>query len=165
MAEVIPGAAVVATDDVAWWFSMFDWSAELITNVIEPVRRGEPVTYRPPGWVARDRPGVVSVPGSLSLLVIEGVGSSQAALTGAIDAAIWVQSDAAAARERGLARDIASGDNGDAEETVRFWDDWAAQEEPFLERDEPWTRADAIVAGVPLLRPPVLHRAGAAVES
>ncbi|MFT4229226.1 MAG: hypothetical protein QM602_02940 [Microbacterium sp.] len=101
----------------------------------------------------------MTVPRDLSLLIVEGVGSSQIALRGAIDAAIWVQSDASAARESGIARDTATAVNGDPEETVRFWDEWAAEEEPFLERGAPWARADAIVAGVPLLRPPLLRRA------
>lgn len=52
-AAAVPEAAVVATDDVAWHYSMFDWTAELITNVIGPVRLGQPVRYRPPGWIAR----------------------------------------------------------------------------------------------------------------
>lgn len=149
LAAAVPDAAVVATDDIAWHYSMFDWSAALISYVIEPVVRGEGVDYRPPGWVAKNRPGSVTVAPSRSMLVIEGVGSSQRGLTGSIDAAIWVQSDARSARELGIARDIASGVNGDAAASIRFWDDWAAVEEPFLEEDVPWSRAEVIVAGVP----------------
>jgi hypothetical protein len=55
-----------------------------------------------------------------------------------LDAAVWVQSDRVVARERGIARD-----GGD----VAGWDEWQSEELPFLERDRPWERADAIVAG------------------
>ena len=48
---------------------------------------------------------------------------------------------------RGIARDIESGVNGDAAETIAFWHAWQAEELPFLERDRPWDRADLIVAG------------------
>lgn len=148
LAAAVPDTAVVATDDIAWHFFMFDWSAALISYVIEPVVRGEAVAYRPPGWIAKNRPGAVSVAPSRTMLAIEGVGSSQRAIAGSIDAAIWVQSDADSARELGIARDIASGVNGDAAASIRFWNEWAAEEEPFLEEEAPWSRADLIVAGV-----------------
>ena len=48
--------------------------------MLEPVRAGEAVAYRPPAWDARDRPGAVTVPAGLTLLVVEGVGSSRRAL-------------------------------------------------------------------------------------
>ncbi|HEU5487111.1 MAG TPA: hypothetical protein VFU98_19570 [Microlunatus sp.] len=153
LTAALTDAALVSTDDIAWHFSMFDWAAELIANIVEPVRRGEPVSYRPPGWVARDRPGALTVAADRSLLVIEGVGSSQRALTGALDAAVWVQSDVAAARRLGIERDVAGGVNGDRAASIAFWDEWAAAEGPFLEREAPWSRAHAMVAGVPVAVP------------
>lgn len=151
LATVVPGAVCVATDDIAWHYSMFDWSAEIITQVIEPVRRGESVHYRPPGWVLKDRPGAVTIEADRCLLIVEGVGSSQHGLTDAIDAAIWVQSDAEVARKLGIERDVASGENGNRAESIAVWDEWAAAEQPFLEHDAPWSRSDVIVAGVPLV--------------
>lgn len=149
LANAVPGACCVATDDIAWNHSMFDWASELASGIIAPVRRGLPVDYRPPGWIAHDRPGAVTVPAARTLLVVEGVGSSQRALAGAIDAAVWVQSDAVVARRLGIARDIASGVNGDPDAAIAFWDEWAAAEEKFLERDEPWLRTSVFLAGVP----------------
>ena len=60
---------------------------------------------------------------------------------------LWVQSDFAEAERRGIARDIASGVNGDAEATIAFWHTWMAEELPFFTRDRPWERSDLIVAG------------------
>ncbi len=152
LVAAVPGSGVVATDDVAWNSTMFDWDQELLTHVIEPARRGEAVRHRPPGWVARERPGAITVEPQRSVLFVEGVGASRRSLTVAFDAAVWVQSDADAAFELGIARDLASGVNGDRDQSIAFWHHWAAAEEPFLEQDQPWARADAVVAGVPMAR-------------
>ena len=72
---------------------------------------------------------------------MEGVGAARAELADLVDLAIWVQSDRAVARERGIERD-----GGD----VAGWDEWQSEEVPFLERDRPWERAGVIVAGTGL---------------
>lgn len=157
----VPGSAVVATDDVAWSWTMFGWAEELRTCVVEPVLRGEAVHHRPPGWVQQERPGAVTVAAGCPVLFVEGVGASQRALSGVLDAAVWVQSDADAAFTLGIERDVASGVNGDRDASVAFWHEWAAAEVPFLEEDRPWSRADVVLAGVPLARHDRLLRATA----
>ena len=64
-----------------------------------------------------------------------------------IDVCIWVQTDDAAAEERGIRRDTEEGTNGDAEESVRFWHWWMAGERAFFAADRPWERAHLIVSG------------------
>jgi hypothetical protein len=88
------------------------------------------------------------------VLIVEGVGASRVELTPWLDAGIWVQSDFAEAERRGIARDIASGVNGDAEATIAFWHTWMAEELPFFARDRPWERADLILAGTSAEPPP-----------
>ena len=134
---------VVHTDDVAWHLSFFDWADELRNGVLEPLLRGEAVHYRPPGWVARERPGAIALPAGRSVVWVEGSGSSRQALTDLIDASIWVQCDNLEARRRLRARD------GQEEEELHR--EWEEQEIPFLLQDRPWERATAIVAGRPLL--------------
>jgi len=80
-------------------------------------------------------------------VIVEGVGAGRRELTDLIDVLVWVQSDYAEAERLGIARDIASGVNGDAEAAVEFWHTWMAVEVPFLERDRPWQRATIITAG------------------
>jgi hypothetical protein len=46
--RVIPASAVVHTDDIASSQAMFDWAGLLIGGILEPVHRGEPVSFRPP---------------------------------------------------------------------------------------------------------------------
>lgn len=144
----IPGSAVVHTDDVAWYFSMFDWTAELSEHIIVPARKRQQVHYRPPGWVAQGRAGAIDVPAYLGTLIVEGVGAGRRELTDLVDALIWVQSDFDTAREKGLARDIEAGVNGDAEHSREFWDQWMGEELPFLEKQQPWSRSVLSVAGV-----------------
>jgi len=140
---------VVSTDDVAWHHTFFGWSELLATGVLEPARRGESVSYQPPAWQERGRAGAIEVPAGRQLLIVEGVGAGRRELTGLVDAVVWVQSDFKVAEQRGIARDIAQGVNGDAEATVRFWHEWMGEELTFLADQRPWERACVVVAGTP----------------
>jgi hypothetical protein len=138
-------SAVVHTDDVAWAQSILDWTSLLLDGVLRPVRRGAAVRFRPPVWQERSRPGAIEVPAGCELVIVEGVGAARHELMPVVDAVVWVQSDLAEARRRGIERD------GGDEAARSFWDLWMAEELPFLAREQPWTRADIIVAGTPPL--------------
>ncbi|WP_245886989.1 uridine kinase family protein [Kineococcus xinjiangensis] len=142
-------STVVHTDDIAWHEPYFAWGHLLAEHVLRPLHRGEAVSFRPPAWEQHGRQGSIDVPAGRDLVVIEGVGASQRELAELIDATVWVQSDFAAAEERGIARDITQGVNGDAEETIAFWHEWMAEELRFLERQRPWERACVVIAGTP----------------
>ena len=91
------------------------------------------------------REGSIEVPADTELLIVEGTGAGRLEAAPYVDALIWVDVDLDDARERGLARDVASGVNGSREEAEKFWDEWMAEEIPFLEHHRPWERADLIV--------------------
>ena len=139
-------AALLSTDDVAWWHSPFDWPDLLIDNVLAPLRAGRPVDYRPPAWIERGREGAIAAP-ARPVIVVEGVGSAQARMRPAVDRIVWLQSDADDSEHRGIARDLA--ERPDPAEARRFWDDWMAQETPFQEDQRSWEMADLIVCGTP----------------
>ncbi len=143
--RAVPGTAVVHTDDIAWHHSFFGWSDLLLEAVLEPARRGQPVSFRPTAWVERNREGAITVPSGCRLVILEGVGAVRKELMHVLDAAIWVQSDLAQARARGLARD-----GGDA--AIPFWDEWMTAELAFLAEQKPWERSDFIVSGTPELK-------------
>jgi uridine kinase len=149
IAGLVPGAVVVRTDDVAWHHSFFDWDGLLAEHVLEPVRSGEDVDYRPPGWESHDREGAIEVPASASMVVIEGVGSSRGALADRYDAIVWVSSDEDERRRRGVIRDVELGRS--PEDAEAFWDEWDSAELPFLADDRPWERAHVVVCGTPEL--------------
>lgn len=140
-------AAVVHTDDLAWNEPLFEWQHLLADHVLKPLREGRAVSFQPPAWPRHGREGAVEIPAGLRVLLIEGTGAAQRAVADLVDRAVWVQADHDVAEERGIARDVAQGVNGDAEQARRFWHEWMDHELPFFERDRPWERADLVVAG------------------
>ncbi len=147
--STVPRSVVLSTDDIAWHESFFEWGPLLRESVLEPVRAGRPVQFRPPAWQTHGRAGSIDVPAGLVLVVVEGVGAGQRALDDLIDVTLWVQSDFRVAEKRGIARDIASGVNGDAASTIAFWHEWMTAELRFLAADRPWDRADIVLTGTP----------------
>jgi hypothetical protein len=143
LAALEPGATVVHSDDVAWWESFFGWDHLMRGGILEPLRRGEGVSYRPPAWDARGRVGAIDVPAGVPLVVIEGVGVSRRSLGHLVDVAIWVQSDMHEARRRGLERD------GGTQAGLDFWNAWDHEEMRFLADDRPWDRARVVLCGTP----------------
>jgi hypothetical protein len=146
LAAVVPGAAVVHTDDIAWYESFFGWEDLLVGGVLEPARRGA-VAYRPPAWDARDRAGAIVVPAGCPLLIVEGSGVGRRSLGQYLDELVWVQSDLDLARRRGIERDIAKGE----EAPEAFWEEWQAEEIPLFALERPWERAALVVAGTQVL--------------
>ncbi len=147
LSAAVPASVVVSTDDIAWHHSFFGWADLLAVGVLEPARRGDEVSFRPPAWQDRGRVGAIEVPVGQELLIVEGVGAGRRELTELLDAVVWVQSDYEEAERRGIARDVAQGVNGDREQTVAFWHEWMAEELEFLAQQRPWERACAVVAG------------------
>lgn len=143
-------AATVHTDDIAWHHSVLDWDALLIEHVVEPFHRGDAIAYRPPGWVARGRPGAVVVPRDAEILIVEGVGSSRRSLAPHLAASVWVQSDEPTI----VARNWTRVDAG--ETTAADCEAWMAEENPFHAREAAWERATVITTGTP----PIPHDPG-----
>ena len=142
--RVMTPAAVVHSDDVAWAHSRFGWADLMIDGVLQPLHEGRGVRYRPPAWRAHGRDGQIEVPADASTVIVEGVGVSRRALAHLFDVVVWVQSDFGDARRRGVRRDVADlgRDESDAE---RQWEEWEAEEVPFLLMDRPWERARFVV--------------------
>jgi uridine kinase len=145
LAVLLEQAAVVHSDDVAWNHSRFGWDDLMLDGILTPFRRGDPVRYRLPAWERLGREGHIVVPAGTTTLIIEGVGVSRRSLAPHVDVSIWVQSDYVEAKARGIRRDIAT--EGRTEAGARQnWDEWEAEEVPFLLDDRPWDRADILVS-------------------
>lgn len=141
LAAGIPGAVVVHTDDIAWWHAVLDWVDLLVDGVLAPVHRGEAVSYRPPKWTERGRPGAVEVPAGVRLVIVEGVGAGRRELAGWLDGIVWVGTDPAVSARRDAAR-IAAGETDRA-----TFEAWMAEEVPFVADQRTWERAFAVVDG------------------
>jgi hypothetical protein len=144
LARVMTPAAVVHSDDVAWAHSRFGWDDLMIDGILTPLRAGRAVHYQPLGWPKDGREGHLDVAAGLATVIIEGVGVARRSLMPFLDVAVWVQSDFAEARQRGIARDITLWGRTE-DEAYRKWYEWEEEEVPFLAGDQPWTRARFIV--------------------
>lgn len=144
-------AVVVHTDDLAWHEPLFGWAHLLVDGVLEPLHLGEAVSFRPPAWGPRGRTGRIEAPVGLRAVIVEGTGANQRDHAHLIDRTIWVQADHELAEERGIARDIEQGVNGDPAQSRRFWHEWMGHELPFFAAERPWERADVVVAGTPVI--------------
>ena len=133
------------TDDIAWWHSYFGWADLLASGVLEPIRRGQAVAFRPRAWDERGRPGGIELPADATLVIVEGVGASQREIAHLLDAVVWVQSDLGAIERRNAAR-VAAGETN-ASLVAR----WMQEEFSFVADQRPWERALVCVAGTPEL--------------
>ena len=140
LAAALPAAAVLHTDDLAWHQGVFAWDELLLTSVLPVVRSEAPLDFRPPQWVARSRPGSITLPGNLEYLLIEGVGASQPSLRSAYAMIIWVETD----EPTRLARDqirLAAG-----EMTPADYASWMTEENAYTTSQRPWEHADLLIS-------------------
>jgi len=151
--ETVRGAVVLHTDDIAWEHSRLGWEGLLIGGILEPLHRGETVSYRPPQWIEHGREGALRVPAGCPLLLIEGDGAGRHEVAHLIDALIWVQSDESEAERRRLARERDPDARDIANQAIDGQpldnDGWTAEEIPFNAAQRTWERADIIVCGTP----------------
>jgi hypothetical protein len=153
ISQVVPGAVVIHTDDIAWAHSRFGWADLLVDGILVPASQGRSVSYRPPRWVEHGREGSIDVPAGCPLLIIEGDGAGRREVAHLIDALIWVQSDEREAERRRLARDR----DPDALDMANRplagapldHAGWMAEEIPFNAAQRSWERADIVVCGTP----------------
>ena len=141
-------AALLSTDDFAWWHSFFDWSEMIVANAITPLVSGQSIEYRPEAWIERGREGAICALAS-PFVIIEGVGSLQKAIRENVNVGIWLQSDAKEAKRRGLERDLDQ--RPDPLEAERFWNEWQKAEDEFQTTQQSWKCADLWVCGTPKL--------------
>lgn len=146
LAAAVPGAQAFHLDDLIWNEPLYDWD-QLYVDTLTQLRQAGSLDLVPDKWREHGREGSIRIPAGSPLVLVEGTGAGLAAVSGLIDAHVWVQTGDDVAERRGIKRDIAEGVNGDAEESVRFWHWWMAGERPFFAKDRPWQRADVIVSG------------------
>jgi hypothetical protein len=133
--DMVPGSAVVHTDDIAWEHSRFGWADLLIDGILIPVRHGQGVRYRPPRWDEHGREGSIEVPAGCPLLIIEGDGAGRREVAHLIDTLIWVQADEREAGRRAAERaaDPPAADLANRAADGDPFDEagWMAEEVPF----------------------------------
>ena len=118
-------AAVLHTDDLAWHRGVFNWDELLRDEVLPVVRAGEPLDYRPPDWQARGRTDSITLPAGLALLLVEGVGASQASVRDHYDLVIWVETEEPTRSARDVVRLAAGG------MSAASFESWMAEENAY----------------------------------
>lgn len=138
LARQIDGAQVVATDEF-WNGDSFDLS-RVLTEVVEPLARGDEVRYRAFSWpdqALEDGERVVRPEG---VVVIEGVCALHQMFRDEYDLRVWVEAPRDVRLARGIARD------GEASRST--WEDvWMPREDAYVARDSPRAAADLVVDG------------------
>ncbi|MFC0494733.1 uridine kinase [Streptomyces mutabilis] len=126
LAAELDGAPVLHLDDIASHDRLFDWTGRLLSQVIEPLRRGETALYAPYDWRARRFTAPRPLPPA-PVVLIEGVGAGREALRPHLARLFWMELPCPEAWARGRARDGA--------EQRTFWDGWIPAERRHFAAD------------------------------
>ncbi|MEW1872143.1 hypothetical protein AB0420_29270 [Streptomyces caelestis] len=125
LAGALDGAPVLRLDDIADHTELFDWTGRLLSQVIEPLGRGETAHYSPYDWRSR-RFGPPRPLPPAPVIVVEGVGAGRRALRPYLALLLWMDLPREESWSRGRARDGA--------EQREFWDGWVrAEREHFAD--------------------------------
>lgn len=138
LARQIDGAQVVATDEF-WDGESFDL-ARVLTEVVEPLARGDAARYRAFSWpdqALEDGERVVRPEG---VVVIEGVCALHQMFRDEYNLRVWVEAPRDVRLARGIARD------GEASRP-KWAEVWMPREDAYVARDNPRAAADLIVDG------------------
>ncbi|MFJ4757460.1 uridine kinase [Streptomyces sp. NPDC088763] len=136
LARSLGDAPVLHLDDIASHDELFDWTARLTAQVIEPFTRGGTARYTPYDWRARRFRPPVGLPPE-PVVVLEGVGAGRRALRPYLARLLWMELPPGEAWARGRARD--------GEEQREFWDGWVGAERAHFAEDPSRPFADLLV--------------------
>ncbi|MEU1272745.1 hypothetical protein [Streptomyces sp. NPDC005799] len=136
LARALGDAPVLHLDDIASHDELFGWSGRLLTQVIEPFRRGETAHYTPYDWRAR-RFGPPQPLPTAPVVLVEGVGAGRRALRPHLAHLLWMELPHEEAWTRGRQRD--------GEEQREFWDGWVRAERQHFAEDPSRPFANSLV--------------------
>jgi predicted kinase len=164
LAEALGQAPVLHLDDLASHDALFDWTARLREQVIDPLSRGESARYEPYDWNARSF-GTPRALAPAPVVLMEGVGAGRRAVRPFLAGLLWMDTPEEVSWERGRRRD------GPAQR--EFWDGWIRAERAHFADDpsrpfaQTWVRecpegyeAREMPPGTGLSTPSVTHREG-----
>lgn len=138
-------ASVIHIDDFAGVDSPPGWWNKIIERVFRPVSAGaNTITYHPESWGENHRPGPVTLPVT-PIMILEGVSSSRSEFTDFIGFRIFVNTPKNICLKRGVERD--TGTNLSEGEVEKMWQTWFAEEDEYMQQDNPIAKADMIIDG------------------
>lgn len=130
-------ATVIHLDDIyPGWDGLAATPPLLAAQVLEPLRRGEPASYRRFDWARGSFADSVPVPRT-HYVIVEGAGSSVGIARPYADVRVWLEAEPAVRKRRGLDRD------GDA--YAPHWQRWADQEDAVFAADHTAAHAHLVL--------------------
>ena len=131
------GAALVSLEDLyGGWDGLEEGIERARAQVLEPLGRGAAAAVPRYDWEA----GEWAAPWRLeppALLIVEGVGAGARSLARYTSVLAWLELGERERRELALTRD--------GELYAPHWERWAAQEDAYIEREQPRERADRVL--------------------
>ncbi|MEU6379742.1 hypothetical protein [Streptomyces sp. NPDC046909] len=136
LAAALGDAPVLHLDDIASHDELFDWTGRLLTQVVEPLSRGESAHYAPYDWHTR-RFGPPRTLPPAPVILVEGVGAGRRALRPHLARLLWMELPHEESWTRGRSRD--------GEEQRDFWAGWVRAELEHFSEDPSRPFADLLV--------------------
>jgi uridine kinase len=132
-------SCLVHLDDLLnGWGDLHQVSRTLETQVLVPLARGRPGSYRRYDWHLGAFAEEHLVPVT-DVLVVEGVGSGASSYSPLVTMLVWVEAPAELRLARGMARD--------GEALRAQWRRWMQDEDALFSREQTRNRADVLVDG------------------
>ncbi|WP_234031168.1 AAA family ATPase [Mycetocola zhujimingii] len=129
---------LVRMDDIyPGWDGLRAAGEHVAVNLLEPRACGERARWQRHDW-ARDTNAEWNLVPASGPLVIEGCGALTAANRRFATLAVWLDADDSVRKTRALARDEGAFD--------AHWDGWQEQFERFVDREDPESLADLVLA-------------------
>lgn len=132
-------APIIHTDDFASWENPLNWWPRLIEQVLEPLSANWPARYQRYDWITKQLAEWHDVQ-PVQFIVLEGVSASREAFRPYLAFSIWVDTPRDERLRRGLERD--------GEDARGLWEQWMAEEDRYVEREDPVKNADVVVSGL-----------------
>ncbi|MGW0822763.1 uridine kinase family protein [Streptomyces sp. NPDC002845] len=136
LAAALGGAPVLHLDDIATHEELFAWTGRLLSQVIEPLTRGETAHYLPYDWTMRAFGEARALPPA-PVVLVEGVGAGRRALRPHLARLLWMELPDEEAWARGRARD--------GKTQHAFWTGWVAAERRHFAEDPSRPFADLLI--------------------
>ncbi len=140
-------AEIVQTDDFASWENPFGWWPLLIEQVFQPISSGAcTLQYPRASWSNDHHPMPVTAQAVTEIMILEGVSSSRKEFRQYVCLSIFIDAPKDICLRRGVERDLLKGKRTEAE-LIRLWERWSADEDGYLQRDDPKQHADVVIDG------------------
>jgi uridine kinase len=138
LAAAAGGAPVIHTDDFASWDDPLNWWPRMLTQVVEPLARGDAARYQRYDWPTGQLAEWITVDPA-PIIIIEGVSSGRSEWSEHLSFLVWVDAPAETRLSRGLERD--------GQSALGEWQSWMATEDAHYREDATRERADLEIDG------------------